>query len=120
MKRVSRRVRFGFGTFIAAGLVLALVLAFLVSPSASGDPDGLNKVAMDKGFADTETDHALGDAPTAGYEVRGVDDDRLSTGLAGVLGVAVTFAVAGGVMVIVRRARRTGPARPVPHRAVRP
>jgi cobalt/nickel transport protein len=114
VKGVSRRVRFGFGAFVAAGLILALVLAFFVSPSASGDPDGLNKVAIDEGFADTERDHALEDAPAAGYEVRGVDDDRLSTGVAGVIGVAVTFAVAGGVMLVVKRARRTSP-RAVPH-----
>jgi cobalt/nickel transport protein len=115
VKGLSRRVRFGFGAFIAGGLIVALALAFSVSPSASSDPDGLNKVAIDEGFADTETDHALGDAPTAGYEVRGVDDDRLSTGLAGVIGVAVTFSVAGGMMLIVRRARHTSPARTVPH-----
>ncbi|MGH9229783.1 MAG: PDGLE domain-containing protein [Acidimicrobiales bacterium] len=114
MKGVSRRVRFGFGAFVVGGLVVALVLAFFVSPSASGDPDGLNKVAIDKGFAGTETDHALDDTPTAGYEVRGVDDDRLSTGLAGAIGVAVTFAVAGGVMLLVRRTRRATPARAVP------
>ena len=115
MKGLSRRLRFGLGAFIASGLIVALALAFFVSPSASDDPDGLDKVAIDKGFADTEADHALGDAPTAGYEVRGVDDDRLSTGLAGVIGVAVTFSVAGGVMLVVRRARRSSPARAVPH-----
>ena len=115
MKRPSRRARLGFGAFIVGGLVLALVLAFFVSPSASGDPDGLNKVAGDTGFAASETDHALDDAPTAGYEVRGVDDDRMSTGLAGVIGVAVTFAVAGGLMLVVRRARRTARVRAVPN-----
>ena len=113
MKGPSRRVRFGFGAFIVGGLAVALVLAFFVSPSASGDPDGLDRVATDNGFAGAETDHALDDGPTAGYDVRGVDDDRLSTGLAGVIGVAVTFAVAGGVMLMVRRARRTAPARGV-------
>jgi cobalt/nickel transport protein len=114
VKGLTRRARFGFGAFIAAGLILALVLAFFVSPSASGDPDGLNKVAIDKGFAGTERDHALEEAPTAGYDMRGVDDDRLSTGVAGVIGVAVTFSVAGGVMLVVKRARRTSP-RAVPH-----
>jgi cobalt/nickel transport protein len=114
VKGLSRRARVGFGAFIVAGLIVALVLAFFVSPSASGDPDGLNKVAIDEGFADTENEHSLDGAPTAGYEVRGVDDDRLSTGLAGVIGVAVTFAVAAGVMLMVRRTRRTTPARAVP------
>jgi PDGLE domain len=114
VKAVGRRARLGFGVFVVGGLVVALALAFFVSPSASGEPDGLNKVAIDNGFADTETDHALDDAPTAGYEVRGVDDDRLSTGVAGVVGVAVTFAVAGGVLLIVRRARPAARARPLP------
>jgi PDGLE domain len=114
VRRVRRRARFGLGAFIAGGLVVALALAFLVSPLANGDPDGLNKVAIDKGFDDTERVHALGDGPTAGYEVRGVDDDGLSTGLAGVIGVAVTFSVSGGVMLVFRRARRTGTARAVP------
>ena len=115
MKRPSRRARLGFGAFVVAGLAVALALAFFVSPSASGDPDGLNKVASDTGIGAAETDHALDDAPTAGYEVRGVDNDRMSTGVAGVIGVAVTFAVAGGVMLVVRRARRTGPAEAVRH-----
>ena len=39
--------------------------------------------------------------PTAGYAVEGVDDDRLSTGLAGVIGVTVTFAIAGGLFLVV-------------------
>lgn len=115
MKPPGRRARLGFGAFVVAGLAVALVLAFFVSPSASGDPDGLDKVASDTGFAATETDHAADDAPTAGYEVRGVDNDRMSTGLAGVIGVAVTFAVAGGVMLVVRRTRRTSSVRAVPN-----
>ena len=114
MKRSSRRLRLGFGAFIVGGLLVALVLAFFVSPSASDDPDGLNKVASDQGFADAETEHALDDTATAGYEVRGVDDDRLSTGLAGIIGVAATFVVAGGVMLVVRRTRRASPTRAVP------
>jgi hypothetical protein len=36
-----------------------------------------------------------------------------------VIGVAVTFAVAGGVMLVVKRARRTSPPA-VPHKAVPP
>jgi hypothetical protein len=115
VKRPSRRAALGFGAFVVAGLAVALALAFFVSPSASDDPDGLNKVASDTGIAATETDHALDDAPTAGYEVPGVDNDRMSTGLAGVIGVAVTFAVAGGVMLVVRRARRASRVRAVPN-----
>jgi hypothetical protein len=110
------KARVGFVVFLAGGLLVALALAFFLSPEASSSPDGLNKVAIDEGFADAETDHALADAPTAGYGVEGVEDERLSTGLAGVIGVTVTFALAGGLLLLVRRAGRGSSAggRPSP------
>lgn len=92
--------------FVAAGLVVAGVLAFAVSPYASSKPDGLERVAIDEGFVGTEQPHALGDLPTAGYEVSGVDDGGLSTGLAGLLGVAVTFALCAGSLAALRAGRR--------------
>ncbi|HKE76264.1 MAG TPA: PDGLE domain-containing protein [Acidimicrobiales bacterium] len=92
--------------FVAAGLLVALALAFFVSPEASSKPDGLNKVAIDQGFADKETAHRTADSPLAGYGVRGVGSDRLSTGLAGVIGVGATFGIAGGGFLLARRARR--------------
>jgi hypothetical protein len=93
------------GAFVVGGLAVALALAFFVSPEASSSPDGLEKVATDTGFADTATPHALGDLPTADYGVKGVDDERLGTGLAGILGVVVTFAVGTGVLMLALRAR---------------
>lgn len=104
--RSSRR---GVTAFVVAGSALALALAFFVSPLASSSPDGLEKVAADQGFDRTEEAHALAGSPTAGYELQGVDDDRISTGLAGILGVAVTSAVVGGLLVVVRRSRRAEP-----------
>lgn len=91
------------GAFVAAGLALAIVLAFFVSPGASSQPDGLNRVAIDKGFEGEQQTHALADLPTAGYAVRGIDNDRLSTGMAGLIGVGVTFAIAGGTTWVLRR-----------------
>jgi hypothetical protein len=97
--------------FIVGGLIVTAGLAFFVSPLASGSPDGLNRVAIDEGFADTETEHATADSPLAGYGVEGVDDEGLSTGLAGVIGVAITFGVAMILFGALRtfRARRAGP-----------
>ena len=103
--------------FVVVGLVVTAALAFFVSPHASSSPDGLNKVAIDEGFDRTEQPHALADAPTAGYAVRGVDDDGLSTGLAGLIGVAATFAVAAGLLLVVRRARGRSEATPAPARS---
>jgi hypothetical protein len=102
--------RITLGIFTAAALVVALALAFFVSPQASSQPDGLNKVAIDKDFADNEQRHALDDGPTAGYAVKGVDNERLSTGLAGLIGVTVTFAIAGGLFFMLRLSRRTSEA----------
>jgi hypothetical protein len=110
---VRRRV--GLRAFVAGGLVVAALLAVGLSRWASTEPDGLNRVAIDEGFADEETDHALADAPTAGYAVDGVEDEGLGTGLAGLIGVAVTFAVAGGLLLVVRR--RSRPAGTVAPRA---
>ncbi|MEW6059770.1 MAG: PDGLE domain-containing protein [Actinomycetota bacterium] len=97
--------------FIVGGLIVALGLAFFVSPLASSSPDGLEKVSMDEGFSETAEDSAVADGPLADYAVKGVDDEQLSTGLAGIIGVAVTFGAGlilfGGLRAI--RARRSGP-----------
>ena len=97
--------------FVVCGVLVALLLAGIVSSFASSEPDGLERVAIDEGFADTADDHAFVDGPMADYTVRGVDDERLSTGVAGVIGVAVTFAVAAGAALVVRRSRRGAPTR---------
>lgn len=100
---MTRRMK--TGTLVLVGLGLALALAFLVAPEASSKPDGLEKVAGDEGFLDGAQDHDLAGSPTADYGVEGVDNSRLSTGLAGALGIAVTFAAGGGLLFLVRRSR---------------
>ncbi|MFJ2825082.1 energy-coupling factor ABC transporter permease [Streptomyces toxytricini] len=97
----------------AAGLAAALVLAGFVSFYASASPDGLEKVAADQGIdAKAEQyEHATADSPLADYGVKDVDDERLSVGLAGVMGVGATIAVGTGVFWAAR-SRRTAAARP--------
>ena len=99
MRRVPTRV------LLVTGLLVALLLAGVVSFYASGSPDGLNRVAEDKGFAQTEETHPNADGPLAGYETSEVDDDRLSGGLAGVAGVLVVLVLAGGLTLVLRRRR---------------
>ncbi len=79
--------------FILSGLLVAIGLALLVSPFASRSPDGLNKVAMDKGFDEQQGAHALEESPLAGYVVKGVDGKRMSKGISGLIGVLITFGV---------------------------
>ena len=94
----TRAVRIGI-------LVAALVLAGLVSYYAASSPDGLSRVAEDKGFSSTQKDHATSDDPLAGYRTKGIGNDRLSGGLAGVVGVLVVLTLAGGLVLAVRRRR---------------
>ncbi|KKJ93581.1 PDGLE domain-containing protein [Micromonospora sp. HK10] len=106
--------------FLLGGLLVALLLAGVVSNYASAHPDGLDSSLL-KGCtvnADDEItggscpaqqakDHELADSPLADYGVRGVRNGFLSTGLSGVLGVLLTFALGGGLFWL---ARRRGPA----------
>ncbi|MEV0223748.1 energy-coupling factor ABC transporter permease [Streptomyces sp. NPDC050704] len=94
-----------------AGLAASLVLAGFVSFYASASPDGLEKVAADKGIDAKVEDHAAADSPLADYGIEGLTDSRLSGGLAGVIGVGVTVVAGTGVFWAVRR-RRTSETSP--------
>ncbi|MEU6167235.1 energy-coupling factor ABC transporter permease [Streptomyces tanashiensis] len=91
------------------GVVTALVLAGFVSFYASASPDGLEKVAADKGIDAKVEDHAAADSPLADYGVKGIEAPRLSGGLAGVIGVGTTLAVGTGAFWVVRRRRTAAP-----------
>ncbi|GAA1869438.1 PDGLE domain-containing protein [Actinomadura bangladeshensis] len=89
--------------FFIGFLLVSLVLAGVVSHYASGSPDGLEKVAADKGISATEKDHSLKDSPLGDYGVKGVENARLSGGLSGVIGVGLVLLVGGGLFWGVRR-----------------
>ncbi|MFE9137087.1 energy-coupling factor ABC transporter permease [Streptomyces sp. NPDC007355] len=95
------------------GVVTALVLAGFVSFYASASPDGLEKVAADKGFDAKAEEHAAAGSPLADYGVKGIEAPRLSGGLAGVIGVGATLAVGTGAFWVVRRRRTTAAAEAV-------
>lgn len=94
---------------VAAGMLLvALFLAGVVSFYADSDPDGLESVAEDKGFLATASDHAAGEGPFADYASSFIDNERLSGGVAGVVGVVVVLAVTGVLVAVLRRRNRDG------------
>jgi cobalt/nickel transport system permease protein len=93
------------GVFVLVALAVVVVVAFVISGFASSSPDGLERVAADKQIDAEATDHAFADGPLADYAVEGVENERLSTGVAGVLGVAATLAVATGLFLAIRRSR---------------
>ncbi|MFW6092298.1 MAG: energy-coupling factor ABC transporter permease, partial [Actinomycetota bacterium] len=96
--------RRGLRPVLAGGGAVALLLAGVVSFVASGDPDGLERVAEDQGFLDTAREHAFGGFALADYgEVGGIP-----VGVAGVLGVLATVA-AGLLLFRALRRRATQP-----------
>ncbi len=109
----SARTRVGIAELVVAGLLVALALAAFASPFASTKPDGLNKVAADHGFDASANDSATADSPLAGYSVKHVDNERVTKGLAGVIGVVITLVVAGaifgGLRFFVRRRAGASP-----------
>lgn len=91
-------------SILVAGGLVALVLAGAVSYLASGDPDGLEYVAGEEGFAQAARDHLLGDSVLADYG----DLAGIPVGVAGVLGVVVTVGAGLAVFRAVSRSRRSG------------
>ena len=103
--------------FVAGGLLVAIGLAMLVSGLASSSPDGLNKVAEDHGLAANASQHLFENGPLAGYAVKGVNGDRLSTGISGLIGVLVTFGMGLALFALLRAMRSGGDGRSEPTRA---
>jgi cobalt/nickel transport protein len=105
--------------FLGVFLLVALLLAGVVSYAASGSPDGLDAVTR-SGCEAVETpdgeqlqgaciarhagEHAAATSPLADYAVGG---NGALTGVAGVVGVIATLLVAGGLFWLLRRRATT-------------
>jgi cobalt/nickel transport protein len=90
-------------TFLISGFIASLFLAGVVSFSASSHPDGLEKVAEDIGFIETAKENTNSDVILSDYGFKGIDNPRLSTGAAGVIGVIATGAISTGFFLLIRR-----------------
>lgn len=93
--------------FIAAGFLVAALLAGGASYYASSHPDGLEKVAEDIGFIQTAKEHTNSKGTLADYGVKGIENERASVGVAGVIGVIGTAIVAGfGFKLLARKPKK--------------
>lgn len=94
---------------IVAGLGAALLVAIFLSPFASQNPDGLDRVAKDKGFDKKELEqtpakqlpfHTIFDSYAfrfiPGYDKGGVPN-KVATSIAGLVGTLATFGLAWGI-----------------------
>lgn len=86
---------------VLAGLGTALLIAVFLSPFASKDPDGLDRVSEDLKFADKEAE----DKPAEKlpfynifdeYALRGAPE-QIATPIAGLVGTLATFGLAWGI-----------------------
>ena len=90
--------------FTVLALALAVGLATAVSPFASADPDGLEKVAETKAFIDEgKLAPIQKEAPVPDYAFPGVENERLATGLAGFVGTVAVLALGYGLAFVLRR-----------------
>ena len=87
----------------AAFLVVALLVAGGASYYASTHPDGLEFVAGETGFLDSAEDSATADSPLADYSTKGIDDARVSGGVAGVVGCLLVLGISIGLFRVLRR-----------------
>ena len=78
--------------------VICLVLA-TVSPLASSSPDGLEKVAEDKGFLDVAEGSSY--EIIADYAFPGIENEAVATILAGWIGTTLLFGTAYGIAWLV-------------------
>ncbi len=82
--------------WILAGLVISL-LAVLISPMASANPDGLERVANDIGFLNAGQESPFKILPD--YTIPILGETGLSTIIAGVVGAVIVF----GILILIGR-----------------
>ena len=88
-----------------AGLFIVAAAVIVLAPFASNEPDGLERVAIDAGFAEAGTDAGYEILP--GYSVPFLGDSAASLVVAGLIGVVLLFA---GMWLLGRvLARRANP-----------
>ena len=90
---------------VAIPLIASGIIAIMLSPFASGFPDGLEWIAGKYHFLNENAPTFV--TPLSDYSVSFMKNEVLSTSLAGVLGVAISFMVAFVFMRIVGRKTQT-------------
>lgn len=82
------------GGFVFISLIVALILAIFISPFASSSPDGLEKVAEDKGFIEKALEEGVWKfSPIPDYAFPGVGSEVVATALAGLIGTLITIVI---------------------------
>jgi cobalt/nickel transport protein len=91
------------------GVAISIAVAVGAAYFASSHPDGLERVAEDKEFIETAEEPGYEMLPD--YTVPGIENEGVSTALAGIVGVAVMAAIGFGAgKLLSRRRAESSPA----------
>ena len=88
---------------IITGLVIALVLAGIISIFASSWPDGLEKVAEKLNFLEKGEGQPALTSPIPGYAIPGIGNEKLAKSIAGILGTLVVFGFSYGIAMLIKQ-----------------
>jgi len=92
------------------GLGMALVIAIALSPFASKDPDGLDRVSEDLKFDTKATENPPAEQLPFSqvfdeYSFKGIKDEKGATAIAGLIGTLTTFGLAWGIGKLATRSK---------------
>lgn len=91
--------------WLVTGLIIAIFMACVLSLFASSDPDGLERVAEDQGFAEKAEGQEAIHSPIPDYAVPGIENENLATSLAGLIGVLIMLGVTFGWVKVLKEKR---------------
>lgn len=94
---------------ILLALVVSIAVAAFISPFASSDPDGLERVAEDKGFIHRSEGKEIAKSPMPDYVMPGIENETMAGSMAGVAGTILTFGAMYGLgKLYIKRSRQAG------------
>jgi cobalt/nickel transport system permease protein len=92
-----------WGQTILGGLGIALAVAVFLGPFASEQPDGLEFVGAKLGFLNESPAHA----PMLDYQFPGLNQVRLATAVAGLIGTLAVFGLGWGMSRVLSQSLET-------------
>jgi cobalt/nickel transport protein len=90
-------------SWIIVGLASALFIAAFLSLYASTSPDGLERVAEEKGFLEKSEVRPAAASPLPDYIWPGIKDKRLAASLAGATGTVAVFITGYALAFFIKR-----------------
>lgn len=95
-------------SLLIVGMLGSALVAGLAGLFASQEPDALERVAQEQGFASTEQPSAASDGLLAGYGVDGIENEGLSTSISTAAGLGLTLVLGLGLFWFLSRRPKAG------------